>query len=289
MTVSVAAKANAGAGSVVGPPGPETTSGAAGGVTSTVNARVAGDASTLPDASRARTANVCAPSASAAGVNGDAHGAGSAPSSEHENSRPGLVGAEREGRRGVVDRALRAGLDRRVGHARVDHEGLRRRRAVDVAAASTARTSKVCGPSPSAAVVCGEVQGAKATASTRHWNVAPGLGGERERRRLIAGRRRDRRQRRVRRDVGRWSKVCVAGRGVVVARGVDGAHLRRCASPAVNGRSCAARARRRRWPRRARTGTCARLRGEREGRRGVVGRRSEVRVSDRCSGASCRR
>src|ERR671915_595182 len=40
-------------------------------------------------------------------------------------------------------------------------------------AASVARTSNVCAPLASAAVVCGEVQAANAEVSTRHWNVAP--------------------------------------------------------------------------------------------------------------------
>jgi hypothetical protein len=40
-------------------------------------------------------------------------------------------------------------------------------------AASVARTSNVCAPSVSAAVVCGDVQAANAPASTRHWELAP--------------------------------------------------------------------------------------------------------------------
>src|ERR671915_2562138 len=40
-------------------------------------------------------------------------------------------------------------------------------------AASVARTSNVCAPSDNAPVVCGEVQAAKAAASTRHWKLAP--------------------------------------------------------------------------------------------------------------------
>src|SRR5918996_2667883 len=40
-------------------------------------------------------------------------------------------------------------------------------------AASVARTSNVCAPSDNAPVVCGEVQAAKAPASTRHWKLAP--------------------------------------------------------------------------------------------------------------------
>src|SRR4051812_30687183 len=40
-------------------------------------------------------------------------------------------------------------------------------------APSIARTENVCGPGPSGAVVYGEVHAANASASTRHWNVAP--------------------------------------------------------------------------------------------------------------------
>src|SRR5918996_1377403 len=40
-------------------------------------------------------------------------------------------------------------------------------------AASVARTSNVCAPSASAAVVCGDVQAANTAASTRHWKLAP--------------------------------------------------------------------------------------------------------------------
>ena len=40
-------------------------------------------------------------------------------------------------------------------------------------AASVARTSNVCGPCESAAVVCGELHDAKEAESTRHWNVEP--------------------------------------------------------------------------------------------------------------------
>jgi hypothetical protein len=40
-------------------------------------------------------------------------------------------------------------------------------------AASIARTSKVCAPAVSAAVVCGDVQDANAAVLTRHWNVNP--------------------------------------------------------------------------------------------------------------------
>ena len=59
-----------------------------GGIVSTVNVRVAGVGSTLPAASRARTANVYSPSASAPRLCGDVHAANAAASSRHSNVAP---------------------------------------------------------------------------------------------------------------------------------------------------------------------------------------------------------
>jgi hypothetical protein len=59
-----------------------------GAVVSIVNVRVAGVASTLPAASRARTENVCVPSASVPSVTGDVQAAKAAPSREHSNVVP---------------------------------------------------------------------------------------------------------------------------------------------------------------------------------------------------------
>ena len=62
-----------------------------GGVVSTVNARLAGDASVFPAASVARTSKVCAPSASTADVNGVAHEANTPESTRHSNVEPDSV------------------------------------------------------------------------------------------------------------------------------------------------------------------------------------------------------
>ena len=51
-----------------------------------VHVAVAGEASTLPAASRARTLNVCEPTARFAGENGDVQAAQAAPSSEQSNA-----------------------------------------------------------------------------------------------------------------------------------------------------------------------------------------------------------
>lgn len=55
---------------------------------STVNDRLAGEASWLPVGSVARTSNVCAPSASAAHVTGDAHANHVPASRRHWNVEP---------------------------------------------------------------------------------------------------------------------------------------------------------------------------------------------------------
>ena len=429
MTVSVAENANAGAGSVVAPAGPETTSGAAGGVRSTVNGREAGEASTLPEASLARTASTCAPSASAAVVNGVAHAA-KLPAVERALERHArLVGREREGRRRVVRRAFRAGFDRRARRRRVDrdrprarlarvaggvdrahgvgvravahvgqrdapvpacrdrraaqHRALadldrrarlggageregrrreqrplrgrrdqRRRRRDDVdherplrrrsrrCPPRRGRAPRTCGaPAASAAVVCGDVQPAKAAASTRHsnvapaseenanvgvvslsgllgpleivvsgavvstmnvcvaglasvlpaasvartwnvwlpslsaasvcedvhaangalstrhWNVAPASRGERERRRRVVGRRRDRRQRRVRRGGVDHERLRAPASASVLPAASIARTSKRVRAVAERARSRAATCSSRRRPRRRGTGT----------------------------------
>ena len=58
---------------------------------STVNDRLAGEASVLPAASVARTSNVCAPSDSAPVVNGEEQDANAAASTRHSNVEPASV------------------------------------------------------------------------------------------------------------------------------------------------------------------------------------------------------
>ena len=62
-----------------------------GAIVSTVNSRVTGELSTFPTLSMARTANVCAPSASVVSVRGDVHAANCPSSSLHSNVEPGFV------------------------------------------------------------------------------------------------------------------------------------------------------------------------------------------------------
>ena len=87
---SVEVKENVGVLSLVGPEGPAVIV-VSGGVVSTVNDRLAGDASVLPAASVARTSNVCAPSARAAVVNADQQDANAAASTRHWKVEPASV------------------------------------------------------------------------------------------------------------------------------------------------------------------------------------------------------
>ena len=81
------ANENVGVLSLVVPLGPAVIV-VSGGVVSTVNERVAGEASTLPEASFARTANVCAPSGNYVVVSGDVQAAKAAVSMRHSNIAP---------------------------------------------------------------------------------------------------------------------------------------------------------------------------------------------------------
>ena len=80
-------KANVGVASFVGPDGPLSMV-VFGAAVSTVNARDAGVASTLPPGSVARTSNVWAPSASEAVVSGVEHEPQAPPSTRHSNVEP---------------------------------------------------------------------------------------------------------------------------------------------------------------------------------------------------------
>src|SRR5688572_20551966 len=73
--------------SSVGPVGPPSIA-VSGGLVSTVKARSAGEASTFPDASVARTRKVCAPSPSGAVVCGAPQAANAPPSTLHSNVEP---------------------------------------------------------------------------------------------------------------------------------------------------------------------------------------------------------
>jgi hypothetical protein len=141
-------------------------------VRSTLKERVAGVASTLPEASRARTANVCAPSGSTAVVCGEVQTANAAPSTRHSNV-PGSLAEN-----------VYAGLTSLIAPSGPDSITVSGAPASTtntceagvwsaLPAPSTARTKKVCSPSSSGSVVCRDEQRANAAASTRHSNVAP--------------------------------------------------------------------------------------------------------------------
>ena len=126
----------------------------------------------LPAGSVARTSNVCGPSPNGPTLYGLSHCCQSSLSSLHSNSTPAsLVNAKCalvlelvEGGASVM--VTRGGV---VSTVIVRLAGL----ASVLPVWSVARASKVCGPSVSAAVVCGEVQAVNASVSTRHWKLAP--------------------------------------------------------------------------------------------------------------------
>ena len=146
---------------------------------STVNERVAGEASVLPAASVARTETLWAPPARAVAVHGLVQFAHAPVSTRHWNVDPLLlevkakVGVESSvGPVGpepivVLGAVLSAGGVVSTVNARV--AGV----ASVLPAASVARTETLCAPSASAVVVHGLVQLAHAAESSWHWNVDP--------------------------------------------------------------------------------------------------------------------
>ena len=168
---SVAVNVNVGVPSPVVPLGPAVIV-VSGAVVSTVNARVAGEASALPRPSLARTSNVCAPSDSAPVVNGVEQDANAAAVDPAREGGAGLVGGEGERRRAVGRRA-------RGPAVIVVSGGV----VSTVNAGSPARRRRcrrrpwphvnVCAPSVSAPVRERRTAGRDAAASTRHSNVEP--------------------------------------------------------------------------------------------------------------------
>ena len=163
---------NVGVGSRVNPLGPLSIVGRDT-VVSTVKVRVAGLASVLPAASVARTSNVCGPSASAAVVWGEVQVVKASSSMRQSKLAPG---SEENSNVGVASRVRPLGpVSIVVCGALVSTVIVRLAGVASVLpAASVARTSNVCVPSASAAVVCGELQALKAALSTRHSKLAPG-------------------------------------------------------------------------------------------------------------------
>jgi hypothetical protein len=131
-------------------------------------------ASALPAASPARTLNWCAPAASPVYSRGELQEANAAPSSEHSNVEPGSFD-EKLNDALVLDVVAGGAAVIVVCGAVLSTVIAAGRAAVSVARrVGGARTSKVWAPSANAAVVCGELQTAKAPVSTRHWKLAPG-------------------------------------------------------------------------------------------------------------------
>ena len=151
---SSAENANVGVASFVGPDGPLSivVSGAA---VSTVKLRDAGVGSTLPAGSVARTSNVWAPSACRAVVWAELQEAQAPPSTRHSNVEPGwsaekvYVGvASLVGPEGPLSIVVSGAA---VSTVKLRDAGV----ASTLPAGSVARTSKVCAPSASDAVVSG--------------------------------------------------------------------------------------------------------------------------------------
>ena len=176
--VSVAVNENVGVLSVVVPVGPAVIV-VSGGVVSTVNDRLAGVGSVLPAASVARTSNVCAPSASTAVVNGVLHEPQAPPSTRHANVEPVSVAVNENV--GVLSVVVPVGPAVIVVSGGVVSPGPEVSTVNDrlagvgsvLPAASVARTSNVCAPSASTAVVNGVLHEPQAPPSTRHSNVEP--------------------------------------------------------------------------------------------------------------------
>src|ERR671914_763962 len=142
-----------------------------GAAVSTVIVRLAGLVSVLPAASVARTSNVCAPSDNAPVVYGEVQAVKAAVSTRHWKPAPASLENPNVGVESFVSPVGPESID--VCGAAVSTVIARLAAAPVLPAASVARTSNVCAPSDNAPVVCGEVQAAKAAASTRTWRLPP--------------------------------------------------------------------------------------------------------------------
>jgi hypothetical protein len=162
---------------LVVPGGPEVIV-VSGGVVSTVNERLAGDGSGFAAASIARTAKVCGPSVNALVVKGDVHDLNAAPSTLHSNVEP--VSLEEKPNCGVglvVSPLGPESMDVSGGPVSTVKDALAGVASV-FPAASLARTWNVCGPSPNAGGVSGDVHGANAAESMLHSKLAVPSGDE---------------------------------------------------------------------------------------------------------------
>ncbi len=146
---------------------------------STLNERVAGEASVLPAASVARTDALCAPSLRAGVVQGLVQLAHAPVSTRHRNVEPASVAVKANV--GVASLVAEFGPEPIVVSGAVVSGGgavptVNERVAGDASAlpaGSVARTDTLCAPSARAAVVHGLVHVAHDPESTRHWNVDP--------------------------------------------------------------------------------------------------------------------
>ncbi len=170
---------NVGVLSFVNPVGPLAIV-VSGAVVSTVNVLLAGDGSTFPAASIARTSKLCEPSLNAAVVNGDPQVANAPESTRHSNRDPDSV--DENENVGVLSFVNPVGPPVIVvsGALLSSVNVLLAGEASRFPTASTARTSNTCGPSLSGVVVWGELHGSKNPPSTRHSNLASGSLDENE-------------------------------------------------------------------------------------------------------------
>src|SRR3954449_8012092 len=150
----------------------------AGGGACTVHVRDAGDASTLPAASVARTSNVCAPTASPLKSRGDVHAPHTPPSSRHSNVAASLAPNVKlavvavtvpDGPPVIVVSGAVVSAGAATVHARDAGD------ASTLPAASVARTSNVCAPTASPPKSRGDVHAPHTPPSSRHSNVAASL------------------------------------------------------------------------------------------------------------------
>ena len=174
--VSVESNENVGVASFVVPAGPAVivvSGGVVSTAVSTVKSREAGVGSVLPAVSVARTSKVWAPSVSAAVVCGEVQAANASLSMRHLKVEP--VSVESKEKVGVLSLVVPVGPPVIVVFGGAVSTVKSREAGVGsvLPAVSVARTSKVWAPSVSAAVVCGEVQVAKAPPSMRHSKVEP--------------------------------------------------------------------------------------------------------------------
>src|SRR3954468_23025776 len=139
----------------------------AGGGACTVHVRDAGDASTLPAASVARTSNVCAPTATPLKSRGDVHAPHTPASRRHSNVAASLAPNVKLA---VVAVTVPDGPPVIVVSGAVVSTAQLREAgdASTLPAASVARASNVCVPAATETAE-GEVQAAHAAPSRRHW------------------------------------------------------------------------------------------------------------------------